>query len=83
MQCMELLGQDAARISYEALLLLSIFLGSSVRDEDIKNILKRNASKLIEFIDKFVPTGRPEEELDEFNALKDNIIGTLRHYSVA
>ena len=54
-----------------------------MRDEDVKIILKKNATKLIEFIDKFVPKGRPEEELDEFNALKDNIIGTLRHHAVA
>ena len=80
---MELLGQDSELITYEALLLLSVFLGSSVRDEDVKIILKKNATKLIEFIDKFVPKGRPEEELDEFNALKDNIIGTLRHHAVA
>ena len=57
---------------------MSIFLLTPVKDEEIKTILQRNATKLIDFIDKFTPKGRPEEELDEFNALKDNIIGTLR-----
>ena len=62
---------------------MSVFLLTPVRDEEIKIILQRNATKLIDFIDKFTPKGRPEEEVDEFNALKDNIIGTLRHHAVA
>ena len=77
-QCMELLGQDSELITYESLLLMSIFLLAPVKDEEIKTILQRNGTKLIDFIDEFSPKGRPEEELDEFNALKDNIIGTLR-----
>jgi hypothetical protein len=38
-QCMELLGQDSELITYEALLLLSIFLLTPARDEEIKMIL--------------------------------------------
>lgn len=36
---MELLGQDSELITYEALLLMSVFLLSPVRDEEIKIIL--------------------------------------------
>jgi hypothetical protein len=79
---MELIGQDSEMITYEALLLLSVFLVNPVRDDEIKIILQNNATKLIEFIDKFVVKGRPEEEEDEFTALKDNIINKLRHHSV-
>jgi len=80
---MELLGQESEIITYEALLLLSVFLEAPAKNEEIRIILQRNATTLISFIDKFTPKGRREEELDEFNALKDSIIGTLRSYAVS
>lgn len=36
----------------------------------------------MEFVDKFILKGKREDDQDEFEALKDNILSRLRSYSI-
>ena len=47
------LQTDNVHITYEALLLLSIFILMPKRDKAIKETLKKNGKQLIQFIEQF------------------------------
>jgi hypothetical protein len=50
---MENINSDNESITYEAILLLSIFILMKKRDSQINNILVKNGTRLIEFIENF------------------------------
>lgn len=61
-------------------MLLSFFCVRKVNNNKVQLVLKDNASQLREFVDRFQLTGRDEEEIDSFNALKDKVMSQLRRY---
>lgn len=58
-------------------MLLSIFVLIEGRDECVQTILRKNAEMLAEIVGDFEPKGRQADEMEDFSAFREVLLGAL------